>query len=76
MAKKLILLEHLSFQVENLCIPARYFTGRSVNEHKKAQEKEKSHLGKVNFFKEFSTAGYYQRDIMQLSRKISCQVNC
>lgn len=70
--KKLICLESLSFQIENFCIPVRYFTVRSVNEHKKAQEKEISHLGKVNYFKELSTAGYYQWDLMQLPRKISC----
>lgn len=40
--KKLIFLKHLRFQIKNFCIPVRYScTVRSVNEHKKAQEKQK-----------------------------------
>lgn len=57
--KTLIILECLFSNWESASLEY-ILVWKSVNEHRKAQEIEKPHLGKVNVFKEFSTASYYQ----------------
>lgn len=57
--KTLIILECLFSNWESASLEY-ILVWKSVNEHRKAQEIEKTHLGKVNVFKEFSTASYYQ----------------